>query len=198
MSLPDLLALQDDSGLTGVGIMPLAREVADGTGCVILQVAVDVSEASDVAAGAVSRFLPGTVATINGNQFDGSEWFATFQYVDREVNPGVLFDVSTAMLDRALSVTGVAAGARWGKAMGWSDLHRTYGFLEVEGVADWSSFDLLLGLIINLTRGDLKELVADVEDRSLVPVARAMRRRQRFDTLLYEWAAFYNGRPVDE
>lgn len=192
-SLHELLDLQDGSRLTGVVIMPLGRDVVDGMGKVMLQVAVGLSESSDIAAQAVSRFLSGTLATIYGNQPDGSEWFATFQYVESDAEPGWLFDVSSAMLERALGLTGVQAEAVWGHSLGWSDLHAIYGFDDIDGVADWSSFDLLLGLIINLTRGDLDGLVAEVEDPSLAPAERAINRRQQFDTLLHGWAAFYNG-----
>ncbi|CAN5293266.1 hypothetical protein BH20ACT5_BH20ACT5_07510 [soil metagenome] len=192
-SLQECLELQDESGLTGVCVMPFARQVADGTGQVVLQIAVGLSEASDVAASAVSRFLAGTVATINGNQPDGSEWFATFQYVDSSADGAWLCDASSAMLDRALSLTGVDVDAVRGHALGWSDLHGVYDLHGIDGIADWSSFDLLLGLIINLTRGDLGRLVAEVDDLTMATAGRAMRRRQQFHALLYEWAAFYKG-----
>ncbi len=173
--------------------MPFAREVADGAGHVVLQIAVGLSQPSTVSVGAVSRFLAGTVATINGNQPDGSEWFATFQYVDSRTDGAWLCDASSAMLDRALSLTGVDVEAVRGHALGWSDLQAVYDLHGIEGIADWSSCDLVLGLIINLSRGDLGRLVAEVDDLTLATADRAVRRRQQFEALLHEWAAFYTG-----
>lgn len=209
-ALQDLLELQEESRLTGVAVLPLAHEVSEGTGQLVLQVAVGLTESSDVAVQAVSRFLGRCVLVINGKQADGSDWFATFQYVEAPGDDDLLYGTSYGMLDRAFLLTGVEAEDVWGHVLGWSDLHAIYESYAVTGVVDWSTLDLALGLVVTLTHGDLATLVPLVDgpadelidgqpdgaappDPELDLGARAAGRRRRFDALLRQWAATYDG-----
>lgn len=212
-ALQDLLELQAGSRLTGVAVLPLAHEVSDGTGQVVLQVAVGLSESSDVAVQAVSRFLSRCVLAINGKQADGSDWFATFQYVETGDDPDQLYDISYDMLERALTLTGVEADDVWGHVLGWSDLHAIYASYAVGGIVDWSTLDLAIGLVVTLTQGDLATLVplvdgaeGDTPDAgsdataydATDPRERSAGRRRRFDVLLRQWAATYDGPDAPE
>ena len=180
----------DGARLTGVEIMSRFRDTAGDLGRTVVHTAVSVSEPGDVAASAIARFLPDTVITVNGYRDDGSDWFAVFEYVS-DLAPAQTIHTSASRVIRALDLTGVGAvlGTSVLARRELASMYRSHG---IGAANDWSTLDLLLGLVINLFHNDLVNLV-DVVSQPASDVGPEPRRRDRMEDLLREWAAFYRG-----
>lgn len=150
-----LLGLEDGSRLTDVGLYPSAP-----TGTVYLNVLTPHSrEDPSSLAGAVSAFLPARLLTLSGYGPDGSTWFATAQAAAgdaEQVNSGPAAD---AALRRALQLTGTRAGRFRGFALPRGRLVDAYG--GEEDVRAWSSDELFLGLVVELTGVPIEGIVRE-------------------------------------
>jgi hypothetical protein len=191
-ALPDLLELGEGARLTGVALLPVSRDISSTAGRIVMQAAVGTSEQSSVAASAVVRFLPDAAVVINGVQADGREWFATFEHVARH-DPEPVGEISRAGVIRALDLTGIGVDRIGTHAFTSNDLGEVYAARGIDSVDDWTILDLLLGLILDLFRGDLAGVVAELTVDSSQTEARAAYRRNRIDAALRDWAAFYEG-----
>lgn len=181
--LAGVLELDEGSRLTGIGLRPLAREVFSCDGSVYLHV-VDLPQGTDAtaASGAVARFLPSALATLDGNQPDGSTWFATFQFAVNDQDSLWVMRTADAAIFRALELTRVDTTEVWGQLFRAHALRDAYG--EIVDVRDWSIADLVTGLIVELTNTDLMEVVAsagEMNGSDAVPEERRSKLRQFLD-----------------
>lgn len=191
--LGTVLELDEGSRLTGVGLRPLARDLSQRTGTTFLHVVmlptgVDATAAS----GAAATFMPATIATINGNQPDGTSWLATFQFAAEGCSPEWAEQTADASTFRALNLIGLDARNAWSQPLTADDLRSAYDHAGAGDVGDWPISDLLTGLLVELTNTTLAKVVADSfgpasgEDEPEV-------RRTRLHQLLASWAATYEG-----
>lgn len=147
------------------------------------------------ASGAAATFMPATLATIDGNQPDGSTWFATFQFAADDRDSVWVEQAADAAILRALNLTGIGDEDVWGQALRADDLRSAYEDAGAGDVNDWSVSDLLTGLMIELTNTDLATVVAD-GGRSTPPDEEGEARRKRLHDLLISWATTYEGPAV--
>ncbi len=190
--LPDVLALDPQSRLTSVQLLPLARENFGTAGSIVVNVATGTSQSSAVGGSAISSHLRNVLGVIGGVQGNGSDWFATFEHVTHP-DPNVMREVSRAGVIRALDLTGVGTFALRTIGLDWSDFRDLYRESECAPVDDWSTVDLLLGTVLNLWHGDLPAVVDLLSDDGLTADAAASYRRIQIDTALFEWSATYKG-----
>lgn len=190
--LGTLLDLSEGSRLTGVGLRPLAREITSRTGTVYMHVVVlpDGDNAS-VASGAAASFIPAALATMDGNQPDGSTWFATFQFSADDRDTAHVERTADAAILRALELTGPGEHEVRGQPLRTDDLRSAYAC--VGDVSNWAVIDLLTGLLIELTNADLAAVVADDADATSATESAEERRRARLHRLLHLWASTYEG-----
>lgn len=194
--LGTILELDDGSCLTGVGLRPLAREHWYQDGTVYLHVVMlPAGDDATTASGAAATFMPATLATIDGNQPDGSTWFATFQFAVDDRDSVWVAQAADAAILRALNLTGLGEGNVWGQALRADDLRLAYENAGAGDVSDWSVSDLLTGLLIELTNTDLATVVAD-SGRSALRDGEGEPRWTRLHELLTSWAATYEGPAV--
>lgn len=188
--LGGLLEFEEGASLTGIRLQPLAREIASSTGTIYMHVVMlPRADNSKAASGAVSRFLPATLATIEGNQTDGSTWFATFQLALDDRDTLRIQRTADAAILRALDLTGLDDDDVWGTLVTVEDLRAVYD--EVGDVSNWTIADLLTGLLIELTNTDLADVVGDDPNSAAADASEF--RRGRFRELLDSWAATYEG-----
>ena len=192
--LGNVLELDDNSRLTGVGLRPLSRELSYRAGTVYLHVVMlPAGDDATTASGAAATFMPATLATIDGNQPDGSTWFATFQLAPDDRGSVWVEKTADAAILRALDLIGIGEENIWGQALAADDLRSAYRDAGAGNVSDWSVSDLLTGLLIELTNADLATVVADSGSPALPEEDLAALRRTRLHELLTSWAATYEG-----
>lgn len=156
------LALDEGSRLTGVGIEPLAYDLRHRNGSVYAHyVSLAGIEDADSTSGAVTRFLPSSVASIHGSQLDGSSWFVVFQ-----IAPADAIQESSGVrandgVRRALALCRVNDKEVAWRGFTADELRDVYLEAEAGSVADWSVSDLLVGLVIELTGTGLADVVDD-------------------------------------
>jgi hypothetical protein len=178
-----LLELDEGSRLTSIGLRPLAQEEISRDGAVSMHIVV-LPDGDDPAAasGAVSTFMPASLAVIDGNQPDGSTWFAIFQLAADQHDLTRVTQTADASMIRALELTGLIDHDLWGLTIPADDLRAEYD--DLGDVTSWSITDLLTGLIIELATQDLSAVVeGDDEDTS------TELRRARLNEMLMTWAA---------
>ena len=191
--LGTILELDDGSRLTGVGLRPLARELSYPGGTVYLHVVMlPAGDDATTASGAAATFMPATLATIDGNQPDGSTWFATFQFAADDRDSVWVEQAADAAILRALNLTGIGDENVWGQALRADDLRSAYEGAGAGDVSDWSVSDLLTGLLLELANTDLATVVA-LCGRPASHEGDGELRRTRLHDLLSSWAATYEG-----
>lgn len=190
-TLADILDLDEAARLTAITVMPRFREIDADSGRIVMHTALRASEPGDIAGSAIARFLPDTVVTIAGYQTDGSDWLAVFEYIPEHVPPRSNEIAARGAL-RALDLTGVGADLTT-RELARVDLRSMYRSRGIYSINEWSVLDLILGLVINLFCGDLVDVVDAVSGPADAEAGNAAYRRQRMDTLLHEWAAYYHG-----
>lgn len=190
--LGTLLEFAEGSRLTGVALLPLAKEIRFLEGSVHLHV-VMLPDGEDpaVVSAAVTTFMPATLATASGNDPDGATWFATFQLAMDDRDSVQVEQAADAALHRALDLTGFDDHDSWGQRLSGADLREAYGTLG--DVTDWNLSDLLTGLLIELTNVDLAVVVAADGPDTALEKEHDERRRARMHDLLFVWAATYRG-----
>jgi len=190
--LGTLLELPHGSRTSFIGLHPFAKESTTRHGTVYLHI-VALPDGSDLAAagGATSTFLPTALVTIQGNQPDGSTWFALFQLAEGEHDIDALEGVADAAILRALSLTGLDESDVWSLTITADDLRAEYA--ELGDVTSWSVSDLLTGLIIELVTEDLAAAFAGGDDPTTGLETAAELRRERLQSLLVAWAETYEG-----
>lgn len=194
--LGTILELDDGSRLTGVCLKPLARDLVHRDGTVYLHVVMlPAGNDATTASGAVATFMPATLATIDGNQPDGSTWFATFQLAADHRDSVWVEQAADSAILRALNLTGMGEGSVWGQALRADDLRSANEVAGDYDVSDWSVSDLLTGLLIELTNTDLAIVAAD-SGRPPQGERAGETRRTRLHELLMSWAATYDGPAV--
>lgn len=183
--LADVLELDEGARLTGIGLRPLAREASHTDGSVYVHV-VHLAQGSDAGApsGAVASFLPSALATIDGNQPDGSTWFGIFQLAVSDQDSLRVMNAADAAIFRALELTAVDTTEIWGQLFRLGALRGAYG--DVADVHYWPIADLVTGLIVELTNTDLAEIVASSTTECAELAGE--RRQESFRRLLDEWA----------
>lgn len=192
--LGTVLELDEGSRLTGVGLLPLARELDSRAGTVYLHVVpLPWGDDATTASGAAATFMPATLATIGGNQPDGSSWFATFQIAPDDRDSVWVERTADAAILRALNLIGVDDENVWGQALTADALQSAYRDAGTGDVSDWSLSDLLTGFLIELTNTSLTTVVANSRKPALPEEDAAELRRARLHDLLHSWAATYEG-----
>lgn len=190
--LTEYLPRSEDTRLMGVVLMPLWRELRDAFGAVAMHTVHGSNDAGGTAGPAVARLLPSALAVIHGNDGDGGEWFAVFHHVDSSDEMVEPEDVDRPFV-RALDLVGVGTERIYGASFTHHDLELHYPEHDLGTVSSWSSMDLLQGLIINLTVGDLSVVVENATDESVPQESRAARRRELLDEALRAWATVHSG-----
>lgn len=189
--LGSLLDLEDGSRLTDVALYPeeYALSVASGrashqAGAIYLHVLTPHSTTDPHSlAGVISSFLPTRLASIAGYRPDGTTWIATAQYARHDITQVTSRPVADAALRRALDLTGIRAGRFSGFALPLNLLGEAY---EGTGyVTDWTIDELFLGLVVELTTGDLPEVL----NAGNSAAGRRVSRREMFEGLLDDWSA---------
>ncbi len=187
-----LLDLAEGSRLTGIGLQPLAREILDTDGSVFVHfVRVSAGDDATTAGAAVTAFLSAAVASVTGNEPDGSTWFALFQFGPDGQDPDWSAETADAAVLRSLDLTRVSDEETWSLVLTAPELRDLYA--NAADVADWSVPDLLVGLLIELTNADLADLVDEASHPALTGEDLRDHRRNRLHEALAGWAATYEG-----
>lgn len=187
-----LLDLSEGSRLTSIGLRPLAGEETSRDGTISMHIVV-LPDGNDpaVASGATSTFMPAAFAVIDGNQPDGSTWFAIFQIAPDQHDLDRIERTADASMLRALELTGLIDHDVWGLTIPAANLREEYA--DLGDVSSWSIIDLVTGLIIELATLDL---AAVVEGDSATSETAAELRRSRLNEMLMIWAATHGGPEV--
>ena len=189
-TLNDILFLGEGARLTGVVVLPLARESDSLRGSILVNVVIGSSEAGCEAGAAAARFLPTAVVVLHGAQADSRDWFATIEYVETEADVRLL---SRAGFARAVDLIGIGMDRHTSSQQTAAELGETYEEVTGEPFDDWSVLDLTMGLVINLWVNDLAQVVDTLTTSSGASPAAAEERRRRIETTFHEWAATYRG-----
>lgn len=148
----------------------------------------DASEAGS----AVTAFLTTAIACISGNQPGGDTWFVVFQYAPDQLDSELAEETADAAMFRALGLTRVGDDDVSSLVFTAEELRGAYA--EAAGDLEaWSVPDLVVGLLIELTNGDLQELVESSSHPTLTGAGLVEHRQQRLHAALEAWAATYEG-----
>ncbi|MGP9736086.1 hypothetical protein ACT3SQ_16210 [Brachybacterium sp. AOP42-C2-15] len=187
-----LLDLDDGSRLTDVALHPVDDHpaFADATrglgpqGTVYVHVLTPPTRHDPASlAGALAAFLPSPLATISGFRPDGRTWIATAQLGPHDIEELNAGPAADAALRRALGLTGIGVGRFAGLAL---PTHMLTAAFDAHGdISGWSTPELFIGLLVELTNTRLDDIV----DRVNTGAREGWSRRDLLEHQLAEWSA---------
>lgn len=198
------LELAEGARLTAIGLTPYSREAIDTDARVFMhRIRFDGDIEAVAAAEVLAVFVPAAIATLAGTEPDGGAWGAVIQYVpESDVSPAtravatggvprVTRSISDAAIRRARSLTGMRGAVN---AATYSDIDLRIPYTEAGAkVADWSAFDLMIGLLYQFASNvDLDAVVAHATSPG-GPDGEQHPRAERLRMLLRDWSATNEG-----
>lgn len=185
--LANHLLLPDESRLMNAVFLPSFREVPTGPGSLVLQRSlIDEDDDGSLIGGALAAFTEGSVGYLAGQTYDGRAWCCVLQLFPGDEGSESIGFRASASARRATELCHVSCDLHV-VSLPWTSLRAHYAAASSEDCTQWSTQELITGLVIDLaTNRGMPDITTEINSSRLP-------RSEALQQAMLDWSAIYTG-----